>query len=143
MTSTTSLSPASIQLVRDSWSQVLPIQTQAAGLFYNRLFELDPALKPLFKGDMAEQGRKLMGMVNVAVGSLDRLDGILKPVQDMGRRHAGYGVKDEHYATVGEALIWTLEQGLGEAFTPETRAAWVRVYTLLADAMREAAPVAA
>lgn len=131
--------PEQILLVRRSWAKVASIQEQAARLFYARLFELDPQLKPLFKGDMAEQGRKLMGMVGMAVAGLERLDSLIGSVRDMGRRHAGYGVRDQDYATVGAALIWTLEQGLGADFDAATRAAWSRVYGLLADTMREAA----
>lgn len=92
-----------IRQVRESWGRVQPIQEQAAGLFYDRLFELDPSLRPLFKGDMASQGRKLMHIIGVAVASLDHLGDILETVREMGRRHAGYGVRDEHYATVGQA----------------------------------------
>jgi hemoglobin-like flavoprotein len=102
------------------------------------LFALDPALKPLFKGDMTEQGRKLMAMIGVAVANLHNLDSVVPAVQDLGRRHAGYGVLAEHYATVAEALLWTLQQGLGDDFTPETRQAWVETYTTLAGVMQQA-----
>lgn len=104
-------------------------------MFYNRLFELDPALRPLFNGDMAEQCRKLMQMLAVAVESLDHLETILPSVQALGQRHVVYGVKIEHYATVAEALLWTLEQGLGETFTPEVKEAWTAVYRVLTGAM--------
>ncbi|HET7090540.1 MAG TPA: globin family protein [Anaerolineae bacterium] len=126
-------------LVRASFEKVLPIANAAAALFYRRLFELDPSLKPLFKGDMREQGRKLMSAIQLVVAGLDRLDKIVPAVQHLGRRHAGYGVKPEHYRTVGAALLWTLEQGLGEAFTPETKDAWIAAYTLLSDTMIAAA----
>src|SRR5215813_9196247 len=94
-------------LVQTSFAQVRPIADAAAALFYNRLFELDPALKPLFNGDMVEQGRKLMAMIGTAVGGLDRLDAIVPAVQALGARHAGYGVTDVHYDTVARALLWT------------------------------------
>ena len=137
------LTPEQITLVRDSWNQVVPIADQAAELFYGRLFELDPALQPMFKGDMTEQGRKLTRMIGVAVDGLDKLDEIVPAVQDLGVRHLEYGVKSSHYDTVGEALLWTLSQGLGEAFTPEVESAWTDVYTLLADTMKDAARMAA
>lgn len=129
----------SIRLVQQTWKQVDPIRDQAAALFYGRLFELDPSLRPLFRGDMAEQGRKLMNMLATAATGLDRLDGIVGEVQALGRRHVAYGVQDAHYDTVGAALLWTLEQGLGSAFTPQVKAAWAEAYTLLADTMKQAA----
>ncbi|MGE3308409.1 MAG: globin family protein [Limisphaerales bacterium] len=132
------LTSREIELVQKSWSQVLPIVDTAAGLFYGRLFELDPALRPLFKTDITEQGRKLMKMINVAVGGLDNLGALVPAVQDMGRRHTGYGVRDKDYETVGAALLWTLEKGLGPAFTPDVKAAWTKVYTILATTMQAA-----
>ena len=129
----------SIRLVQQTWKQVDPIRDQAAALFYGRLFELDPSLRPLFKGDMAEQGRKLMNMLATAAMGLDRLDGIVGEVQALGRRHVAYSVQDAHYDTVGAALLWTLEQGLGDAFTPQVKAAWTDAYTLLAGTMKQAA----
>lgn len=133
------MTPESIALVESSFEKVKPIAAQAAALFYGKLFELDPSLKPLFKGDMVEQGRKLMTTLAFAVGGLRTPEKILGAVQDLGKRHVGYGVKDEHYDTVGTALLWTLEQGLGPAFTPETKAAWTETYTLLAEVMKDAA----
>lgn len=133
------MTPEKIKLVQDSWFKVVPISETAAELFYGKLFELDPSLKSLFKGDMKEQGRKLMAILNTAVNALDKLDTIVPAVQDMGRRHVGYGVKDEHYDTVGEALIWTLGAGLKDDFTEDTKGAWIEVYTLVADTMKEAA----
>lgn len=133
------MTPEQITLVKSSWQQVLPIKDTAAGLFYTRLFELDPSLRSLFKGDMVEQGRKLMTMINTVVNSLDQMGPIMGAVADLGRRHVGYGVKDHHYDTVGEALIWTLGQGLGEGFTPAVKRAWVNAYTTLATAMKQAA----
>ena len=112
-----------IKLVQESFKKVVPIADAAATLFYGRLFDLDPALESLFKGDMVEQGRKLMQMIGVAVKSLDRLEQVLPAVRALGARHACYGVREKDYDTVGRALIWTLKKGLGEGFTPEAEAA--------------------
>jgi hemoglobin-like flavoprotein len=106
-------------------------------LFYGRLFELDPELRALFPADLAEQKRKLMLTLGFAVGSLNRPDTLLPAVRQLGRRHASYGVKDEHFATVGAALLWTLEQGLGPAWNDEAAAAWTAVYGIVADTMKE------
>lgn len=133
------MTPRQKELVQTSWEKVVPISDTAASLFYGRLFELDPALKPLFTSDIKEQGRKLMTMITTAVRALDNLPGLVPAVQALGRRHTGYGVKDSHYVTVGEALVWTLEKGLGSDFTPETKDSWVVVYTLLATTMKDAA----
>jgi len=133
------MTPEQIELVKTSWAQVVPIADTAAKLFYGKLFELDPALKPLFKGDMTEQGKKLMRMVGTAVNGLDRLDQIVPAVKDLGVRHVAYGVQDSHYDTVGSALLWTLGQGLGESFTTDVETAWATVYGLLADTMKTAA----
>ena len=125
--------------VQESFAAVMPIADDAAALFYRRLFELDPSLERMFKGDMTEQRRKLMQMLTAAVKGLDRLDQLVPVVEDLGRRHAGYGVADSHYDTVGAALLWTLEKGLGNAFTPEVKDAWIAVYGLLAGTMKNAA----
>src|SRR5215510_7910048 len=115
-----------IELVQESFSKVQPIAVEAARLFYQRLFEIDPSLRPMFRGDIEEQGRKLMQIIGVAVGSLHHWDKVCPAVEEMGRRHAGFGVRNEHYETVAAALLWTLEQGLGkENFTGEVRASWV------------------
>src|SRR4051812_23431286 len=126
-------------LVQQTFAVVLTIEEVAAELFYGRLFELDPSLKPMFKGDIKAQGKKLMATLKVAVLGLDRLDRLLPVVQGLGQRHVGYGVKDEHYDTVATALLWTLEKGLGDAFTPAGKQAWVEGYTVLATVMKEAA----
>ncbi len=128
-----------ISLVRDTWQRVVPIKEQAAELFYGKLFELDPSLRALFKADMSEQRRKLVAMLNAAVQGLSQLDALLPTVSELGRRHGAYGVQNEHYRTVGEALLWTLQQGLGEAFTPAARAAWAETYGVLADVMKAGA----
>ncbi len=130
-------------LVRGSFAQVAPNAEAVAATFYARLFELDPALRPLFKGDMAAQGRKLMAMIGTAVAHLDRLDTVVPAVQQLGARHKHYGVKDADYGTVGAALLWTLQQGLGDAFDPRTREAWTVVYGTLAGVMKQAAAQAA
>jgi nitric oxide dioxygenase len=133
------MTPEQILLVRSSFAKVGALGDRAAVLFYDRLFELDPSLKALFRGDPAAQRAKLMAALRTVVGALDRLDHILPVVRDLGRRHAQYGVEPEHYATVGAALIWTLGQGLGPDFTVATRRAWVAAYSLLAWTMIAAA----
>lgn len=126
-------------LVQESFATIQPIADDAAALFYRRLFEIDPALQKMFRGDMADQRRKLMQMLTAAVKGLDRIEQLVPVVEDLGRRHATYGVDDHHYDTVGAALMWTLEKGLGSAFTPEVEIAWVTVYGLLAGVMKKAA----
>lgn len=128
-----------ITLVQGSYKQVAPIATTAGELFYGKLFELNPNLRPLFKGDIKEQGDKLMKMIGIAVAGLDDLDSLLPAVKALGERHLYYGVKPSHYETVGEALLWTLEKGLGDLFTPETREAWAQTYEVLAKEMITAA----
>ena len=128
-----------VDLVRNSFALVLPIRTQAAALFYAQLFEADPALRPLFRGDLAQQGERLMDMIGAAVGMLDRPATLMPTLRALGRRHAGYGVRDDHYDTVGAALLKTLELGLGEAFTGEVRAAWATLYGVIQSTMMEAA----
>jgi hemoglobin-like flavoprotein len=135
--------PEQIQLVQTSFAAVVPIAEQAGLMFYDRLFTVDPSLRPLFKGDITEQSRTLMNMIGVAVAGLDKLDTIVPAVQALGVRHAGYGVTPAHYGIVGAALLWTLGQGLGDGFTPEVEAAWVAAYTLLATTMQQAAAEAA
>jgi len=134
------MNPTDIDLIRTSWSGVEPIADTAAGLFYGRLFELDPAIERLFRRtDMAAQRKILMQTLTVVVKSLDKLEQLMPAVQALGRRHAGYGVREAHYATVGEALLWTLEQGLGASFTPPVRAAWAEAHGILASVMIAAA----
>ncbi|MEQ1686764.1 MAG: globin family protein [Burkholderiaceae bacterium] len=135
------------QNVQQSWALVKPIAPQAAQMFYANLFALDPTLQPLFKGDMAAQGAKLMQMIGAAVGKLDDLGTLVPILQGLGRRHGGYGVMPAHYATVGAALLKTLGEGLGDAFTPAVKQAWTDVYGVIASTMIEASattePVAA
>lgn len=132
------MKPEQVTMVKDTWAQVAPISEQAAELFYGKLFELKPQYEALFKGDMKNQGKMLMSMLNTAVNSLDKLDAIVPAVQELGKRHVGYGVVDEDYDTVGEALLWTLGQGLGDAFTDEVKEAWTLTYTTLATVMIDA-----
>lgn len=133
------MTPEQITLIQSSWAKVLPIQETAATLFYGKLFELDPGVKPMFKGDMKEQGRKLMMTLNTVVNGIANLTPLVPVIQDLGRRHVAYGVEAKHYDTVGAAILWTLEQGLGADFTPATREAWTTAYTTLATVMKEAA----
>jgi hemoglobin-like flavoprotein len=127
------------QLVQKTWEKVLPISEFAATRFYSRLFELDPSTRPLFAhSNMPEQRKKLMNVIDMAVNGLDKLDKLIPAVRNLGRRHVSYGVTHEQYSSVGSALIWTLEQGLGTDFTPEVREAWTTVYALLADTMKAA-----
>jgi hemoglobin-like flavoprotein len=128
-----------IRLVQDSFKSVAAIAEEAAALFYGRLFELDPQLRHLFKSDTKEQGRKLMTMIGMAVRGLDNIAALVPVVQNLGRRHVSYGVMPAHFDTVGSALLWTLKQGLGLAFTSDVEAAWTQTYVLLATTMKEAA----
>ena len=133
------MSPEQVKLVQDSFTKVAPIAPQAADLFYGRLFEIAPEVRPLFPTDLAQQKKKLMDMLTTAVTNLHQVEKIVPAVQDLGRRHAGYGVKEAHYQPVGEALIWTLDKGLGDAFTAPVKEAWVAAYTTLATVMKAAA----
>ena len=127
-----------IELVQASFEMVRPIADQAAETFYQRLFEIAPDYRSLFKNNMRKQGAMLMSTLGLAVGSLNNLEAILPAVRSLGQRHAGYGVTAEHYQPVAEAFLWTLDYYLGEAFTPELKEAWVEAYTILAGAMIEA-----
>jgi hemoglobin-like flavoprotein len=133
------MKPTQVKHVQDTFALVVPIAEKAAEIFYDKLFDLDPSLKELFKTDTKEQGKKLMTMIGTAVGGLNRLDTIVPAVQDLGKRHASYGVTTAHYDTVAAALLYTLEVGLGDAWTPEVKDSWVEVYSLLSNTMKEAA----
>lgn len=135
--------PDTVRHVQDSWKLVAPIAPQAAALFYSELFVRDASLRKLFKGDMVQQGARLMQMIGVAVSKLDAPDVLIPVLQGLGRRHGGYGVADKDYGTVGAALLATLEKGLGPAFTPEVRAAWTEIYGVMAAVMKEAVPAKA
>ena len=133
------MTPEQIDVVQRTWRAVLPVGDTAAELFYGKLFSLDPQIAKLFGGDMVDQGRNLTSMISVAVGALSRPERITLAVRQLGQRHAGYGVRPHHYETVRTALLWTLEKCLGEAFTPEARAAWSETYAFLSTTMQEAA----
>lgn len=132
-----------IELVQSSWAKVEPIADDAAKMFYAKLFELDPALEKLFPSDLTEQRKKLMATIGIAVKGLRKIEELVPTLQKLGAGHAGYGVKDEDYGTVAQALLWTLAQGLGDAYTDECNDAWVAVYTVIADTMKSGAAAAA
>jgi hemoglobin-like flavoprotein len=133
------MTATNVALVQQSFELVRPVLDSAALTFYERLFALDPSLRSLFRQSRQAQAQKLAQALTVVVTGLDNKAQLRGAIEALGRRHAGYGVRHEHYATVGEALIWTLEQGLGDSFTPDVRAAWVDAYGWLAFTMREAA----
>ena len=130
-----------IEVVQNSWTLVAAMDAQVVGsLFYNRLFEIAPEVRPMFRhGSLDEQSRKLLSMLNYVISKLQKLDDIIDEVRKLARRHVHYGVKDEHYAQVGAALLWTLEAGLAGNWNNEVKQAWVCCYTTLAGAMIEAA----
>lgn len=129
------MTPDQIKNVQESFEKVAPIADQAAELFYGRLFEVAPEVKPMFTSDMSEQGKKLMTMIGVAVRGLSNLEKIVPAVQQLGVRHVDYGVKEEHFAVVGDSLLWTLERGLGEAWNEELKASWAEAYGVLSATM--------
>ena len=132
------MTPEQIALVQNSFKSVAPIASKAADLFYDRLFEIAPDVRSLFAADLSGQKVKLISMLATAVNNLHQLDGILPAVRDLGSRHRGYGVTADHYAPVGAALLWALEQGLGPAFTSDVKLAWTEAYSTLASAMHGA-----
>ncbi|QLG89393.1 hemin receptor [Chitinibacter bivalviorum] len=132
-----SITARQIQLVQHSFAQVEPIAAQAAQMFYAKLFEYAPQVRPLFKKDLSAQGNMLMATIKVAVRGLNDLNSLVPVLQQLAERHVNYGVKAEHYTPVGNALLWTLKQGLGEAWTPELRQAWVDVFRLMATTMKD------
>jgi hemoglobin-like flavoprotein len=129
------MTPYQITLVQESFAKVVPIAATAADLFYGRLFEIAPEVRAMFPDDMTEQKKKLMTMLGIAVGALTRLDQLLPAVRALGHRHADYNVGARHFAPVGAALLWTLEQGLGKDFTPEVKEAWTAIYAVLSSLM--------
>ena len=133
------MTPEQVTMVQESFKKVVPIAGTAADLFYNRLFEIAPEVRPLFPDDLAEQKKKLIAMLATAVTNLHQVDKILPAVEDLGKRHVAYGVTDKMYEPVGAALLWTLEQGLGPDFTPELKGAWTETYMTLAGVMQKAA----
>ncbi len=132
------MTPDQIRRVRSSFALLLPSAKEAAALFYANLFEADPSLRPMFRGPIEQQGTKLMQALGAAVGLLEKPEVLLPVLRQMGARHGGYGVRPEHYDTVGAALLKTLGQGLGDAFDAETRAAWAALYAVVADTMIDA-----
>lgn len=128
-----------VLLVQSSFQLIAQNLEAAAMLFYDRLFQLDPSLRQMFRNTREEQARKLAHVLKVVVNGLSRPEQILPTVEELGRRHVGYGVRPQHYATVGAALLWTLQAGLAENFTPEVREAWASAYLLLASTMQKAA----
>jgi hemoglobin-like flavoprotein len=133
------MTPSQIKLVQTSFAQVAPIAATAADLFYGRLFEIAPQVRAMFPADISEQKKKLMAMLGTVVAGLNSLDTVMPAVRALGRRHGGYGVKAQHYAPVGAALLWTLEKGLGAAFTPDVKDAWATAYIVLSTTMIDAA----
>jgi nitric oxide dioxygenase len=127
--------PDQIKSIQESFAKVAPISEQAAKLFYGRLFEIAPKLAPLFRGDMQEQGKKLMATLAVVVSGLGNLESILPAASALAKRHVAYGVTSGDYAPVGEALLWTLECGLATQWTPELAAAWSSAYGVLSEYM--------
>ncbi len=133
------MSPEDKQVLKRTWAMVAPISDAAAGLFYDRLFTLDPSLQRLFaSADMNEQRRKLMQAIAAVINGVDHLDALVPTLENLGRNHARYGVTDRHYETVGAALLWTLEHGLKDAWTPAAQSAWTAAYTTVATVMRGA-----
>ena len=129
------MTPTQVSLVQDSFAKVVPIADQAAVIFYDRLFEMAPQVKPLFKGDMAKQRRALMGTLGVVVNGLSNLPAVLPAARALAKKHVGYGVEAAHYSLVGAALLWTLEKGLGEAWTSDVASAWTEAYGTLSGFM--------
>ena len=137
------MTPEQKTLVKSTFASVVPIADLAAVLFYQRLFMLDPSLQPMFgNADMTEQRRKLMAALAAVVGGLDNLATLVPVLENLGRSHVRYGVVDSHYETVGSALLWALEQGLKEAWTPQVKTAWTAAYGTVAGVMRNAAALA-
>jgi hemoglobin-like flavoprotein len=133
------MTPQQVAFVKSSFSLVQPIATLAASKFYENLFKADPSLKPLFTGNMVHQGERLMSMIGTAVGMLDRPESLVPALRQLGIRHKVYGVRERDYATVGAALLLTLQQGLGDAFTQEVREAWTALYGVISFNMIDAA----
>jgi hemoglobin-like flavoprotein len=133
------MTPEQVTLVQDSFAKVRPIADTAADLFYGRLFEIAPAVRPMFPEDMREQKKKLMAMLSLAVTNLHKPETVVPALQTLGRQHVAFGTQAAHYEPVGAALLWTLEQGLGPDFTPAVREAWVETYGLVAGVMKSAA----
>lgn len=132
------MTPEQIQLVQQSFQKIIPIKAQAADWFFTRLFEIDPEIRPMFSGDMVEQGRKFMAMLETTVTGLQRPEAIAPTLQELGQRHVGYGVREDHFITAAHALLWTLEQGLGDDYTDSLQLAWIEAYELITKIMKDA-----
>ncbi len=137
------LTDEQVKLVKANWNAIKPIKDTAADLFYDKLFELDPSIRELFKEDITIQKKALMATISFAVATLNHPDKLIPALEELGSRHGQYGVTAAHYGKVAEALLWTLEQGLGDAWTPEAKTAWTEVYGILSSTMQEAAEKAA
>ena len=133
------MTPRQINLVQNTFDMVLPIADLVAALFYGRLFELDPTVRPMFRNNLALQGNKLMMTLALVIQGLEELELVLPTIQQLGRVHVNFGVQPDHYGLVGEALMWSLGHGLGEAFTPETKEAWMAAYAVISEMMQEGA----
>ena len=129
------MTPQQVDQVQASFAKIVPIADQAAALFYGRLFETAPEVKPFFRGDMHIQGQKLKAALATVVNSLGQIEDVAPMASDLAKRHVAYGVRQDHYPVVGAALLWTLEQGLGEEFTPALRTAWEAAYSTLSETM--------
>ncbi len=137
------MTPTQVAAVQSSFASIKPIADTAAALFYERLFAIAPEYRRMFTGDMARQGRMLMNMIGTAVNGLSAPETIVPAIKELGRRHSAYGVVEKDYQVVGGALLWTLERGLGVAFTAEVKQSWAAAYALLSSTMQEGAREAA
>jgi len=133
------MTPEQVQIIKLTFAQVMSHKDQVGRMFYDRLFAVAPETRPLFKGGIEAQSRKLMETLALAISMLRDMPRLVSTLEALAQRHVGYGVQDEHYDKVGEVLLWTLEQGLGAAFTPEASAAWTELYGAVAQIMRKAA----
>ena len=133
------MTPEQVNLIQETFQSIVPVKETAAETFYNQLFQLDPSIRPLFTGNLEEQGRALMAAIGTVVDGLGNPEAVVPTIEQLGIRHLDYGVKDAHYAPFGEALMWTLEQSLGDAFTPEVKEAWMEAYLMVSRIMMEAA----
>jgi hemoglobin-like flavoprotein len=132
--------PERRQLVTESWKSLAPNGAMVGAIFYRRLFEIDPTLRPLFaRVPMDDQIHKLVTMLDLVVHWLDLPERLVPVLKQLGERHTKYGVQDEHYTKVGTALLGTLEEGLGDKFTPELRSAWTEAFLLISSLMRRGA----
>ena len=131
------ITPNQVELVQASFAKVAPIAETAADIFYKKLFEYSPDLKPLFKNDIKSQGNKLMQTLTVAVKGLNDLNALVPVLQKLAQRHVNYGVRAEDFTPVGNALLYTLKAGLGEEFTPQVREAWIAVFRVIATTMKQ------